>query len=135
MITVETEIEAPVDYVWMCWTEPAHITQWNFASEEWHCPAAINDLCEGGELNWRMEARDGSEGFDFVGTYGIIEIGKSISYTIADGRKVSILFSSMNNKTTVTESFEAEHIHSPEEQRAGWQSILENFKRHVESIR
>lgn len=133
MITVETEIEAPIEKVWECWTNPEHITNWNFATDEWSCPSAINDLKQGGEFVWRMESKDGSMGFDFTGTYQQIEPEKSISYTMTDGRKVEINFLSDGNKTKLTESFEAEGTNADEQQRAGWQAILNNFKRYVES--
>lgn len=135
MITVKTEIEAPIEKVWECWTDPKHITNWNFATDEWYCPTAKNDLKEGGEFVWRMEAKDGSMGFDFTGTYQQIENEKSISYKMSDGRKVEISFSNEGNKVKLTESFEAEGTNADEQQRAGWQAILGNFKKYVESTK
>lgn len=133
IITVETEIEVPIENVWECWTNPKHITNWNFANNEWYCPFAKNDLKPGGEFLWRMEAKDGSVGFDFTGTYEQIEDRKSISYKMTDGRKVEINFLSKHNIVKMTESFEAEGTHTDEQQRLGWQAILENFKIYVEA--
>lgn len=133
MIKVETVIEAPLDKVWEFWTKPEYITKWNFASEAWCCPSAINDLKPRGKFVWRMEAKDGSMGFDFTGTYDQIEKEKFISYTMEDGRKVTVLFKSEGDKIKLTESFEPEGTNSDEMQRAGWQAILGNFKKFVES--
>lgn len=133
MITVETEIDASIDKVWDYWILPEHIVNWNFASDEWCCPAAANDLKPGGEFVWRMEAKDGSMGFDFTGTYLQIDKEELITYTMTDGRKVEIHFIDEGNKTKLIESFEAEGTNSDELQRAGWQEILNNFKKYVES--
>jgi len=133
MITVQTLVNAPIEKVWEYWTNPEHITNWNFASEDWHCPTASNDIKTGGELNWRMEAKDGSMGFDFTGTYDQVEEHKLITYKLSDGRKVEIHFSEIDDQVQLSESFEAEGINSDEMQRAGWQAILENFKKYVES--
>ena len=133
MITVEVDIEAPIGMVWECWTLPEHITKWNFASDEWCCPSATNELKSGGEFVWRMEAKDGSMGFDFKGVYDLIDHGKSISYKMDNGRKVVINFSTKDHKTRVIESFETEGTNTDEQQRAGWQAILENLKKYVES--
>ena len=135
MITVETEIEAPIARVWEFWTRPEHITNWNFASDDWCCPSATNDLRPNGKFVWRMEAKDGSMGFDFTGTYSQVEKDKFISYTMADGRKVEIAFKVAGDKIILTESFEPEGTNPVEMQRAGWQSILVNFKKLVESIK
>ena len=132
MITVETEIESTLDSVWEAWTTPEAITQWNFASNDWCCPSATNDLKPGGEFVWRMEAKDGSMGFDFTGTYDIIENGKTISYKMTDGRKVVINFVKDGDRVKLTEAFEAEGTNSDEMQRTGWQAILVNFKNYVE---
>jgi uncharacterized protein YndB with AHSA1/START domain len=132
IITVENTIDAPVEKVWEYWTKPAHITQWNNASADWHTPRAENDLRAGGNFNYRMEAKDGSFGFDFYGVYDAVTTNKYIEYTIGDGRKVKVTFSSKENKTKVTESFEAENEHPVELQRGGWQSILDNFKKYTE---
>lgn len=132
-ITVETTIQAPVEKVWKLWTEPNHITQWNNASDEWHTPRAENDLRVDGRFTSRMEAKDGSMGFDFAGTYTHVQEHERIEYTLEDGRKVQIAFVSKGNETHVTETFEAEHTHPVEMQRAGWQAILDNFKNYVET--
>ena len=133
-ITIDTAINAPIEKVWTAYTKPAHIVKWNFASDDWHCPRAQNDLQAGGKLNSRMEARDGSFGFDFEATYDEIVPNRKISYTMADGRQATTLFDGSGNKTTVTTTFDAESINPVEMQRGGWQAILNNFKKHVESI-
>lgn len=133
IITVETIVNAPVAKVWECWTSPEHITQWNNASDDWHTPHAENDLRVGGKFLSRMEAKDGSFGFDFIGVYEEVDENKSIVYTIEDGRKVAIAFISEGGSTEVTESFEAEDMNSIELQQEGWQAILNNFKKYVES--
>ncbi|WP_342541757.1 SRPBCC family protein [Paenisporosarcina sp. FSL H8-0542] len=131
-ITVETIVHAPVEKVWEFWTEPQHITKWTFASEDWHAPIAENDVRVGGRFHTRMEAKDGSFGFDFGGVYDEIRINEFISYTLGDGRKVTITFVSHENDTKIIEVFEGEATHSIEQQKAGWQAILENFKRYSE---
>jgi len=133
VITVETTVNAPVEKVWGYWTKPEHITQWNNASDDWHSPRAENDLKVGGTFNYRMEAKDGSFGFDFGGVYDAVTENKYIEYTIGDGRKVKITFSGVDNTTKVVESFEAESTHSIEMQQTGWQNIIDNFKKYVES--
>jgi len=132
-ITVETTINAPVEKVWHCWTEPRHITQWNQAAEDWHTPWAENDLRVGGKFTSRMEAKDGSMGFDFSGTYTAVQEQQQINYTLDDGRKVQILFAGSGRQTTVTEIFEAEPTHSLEMQQTGWQAIMDNFKSYTEA--
>ena len=132
-ITVEAAIVAPIEKVWKYWTEPQHIIQWNNASEDWHTPHAENDLKEGGRFTSRMEAKDGSFGFDFSGNYTLVETNKLIEYTLDDDRKVSINFTSHGNETTVVETFEAENMNSIELQKGGWQAILDNFKKYVEN--
>jgi len=132
-ITVEAMIHAPIERVWEFWTAPEHIINWNFGLDEWHCPFAENDLRPGGALNWRMEARDGSMGFDFAGTYDGIGEHKTIQYTLGDGRKTLIVFSSTGDSTTIIETFEAEHLNSLALQQTGWQAILNNFKKYVEN--
>lgn len=134
-ITVQTTVNAPIDKVWKLWTDPEHVMQWNNASDDWHTPKAENDLRVGGRFVYRMEAKDGSFGFDFDGEYTTVEEHKTIEYRIADGRVVRIDFVSDGNTTTVTETFEAEETHSLELQRSGWQSIIDNFKRYVESYK
>jgi len=131
-LTVETIIEAPISKVWEFWTQPTHITQWNHASEDWHSPYAENDLRPGGRFLSRMAARDGSFGFDFTGTYGKVIHHQCIEYTLDDGRDVKVVFTPVESKTKVVETFEAEDINALDLQQMGWQSILNNFKKHVE---
>ena len=132
-ITVGTTIQAPVEKVWQFWTEPQHIIQWNAASDDWHTPRAENDLRVDGKFNSRMEAKDGSWGFDFTGTYTTIQEHQEIAYVMEDGRKVQILFSENGNETTVTEIFDAEQTHPVDMQQTGWQAILDKFKTYVEA--
>ena len=132
-ITVENTVKAPVEKVWQFWTSPEHITKWNYASDDWHSPFAQNDLRIGGKFLSRMEAKDGSFGFDFGGVYDEVKINKMIAYTIGDGRKVKINFSANGGETRIVETFEAENTNSIEMQRGGWQSILDNFKKYAES--
>ena len=135
IITVRTSVIAPVETVWQHWTSPWSITQWNHASEDSHTPKASNDLRKDGKFSYRMEARDGSMGFDFEGVYYNVIVNKQIDYTLADGRKVKITFSYNGKTTDVIETFEAEEINSIELQRNGWQAILDNFKKFAESKR
>ncbi|MBK6643359.1 MAG: SRPBCC family protein [Bacteroidetes bacterium] len=132
VITVSAIINAPVKKVWDYWTNPNHITGWNFASDDWHAPSAQNDLKVGGKFNSRMEAKDGSFGFDFEGVYDQVIPEKFIEYTLGDSRKVKIKFTSDGNTTTIEESFEAESENPVEMQQTGWQMILNNFKRYTE---
>lgn len=134
-ITVETVIAAPVSAVWECWTSPEHITKWCFASDDWCAPSATNDVRVGGVFTTRMEAKDGSAGFDFGGTYMTVELEKVLAYTMngEDAREVSIQFSQEGENCRVTETFEAENENPLEMQRAGWQAILDNFKKYVEA--
>ena len=131
-ITVAATINAPVEKVWQYWSAPEHITKWCNASDDWHTPRSENDLRVGGKFLSRMEARDGSMGFDFGGVYDEVKENESIAYTIGDGRKVSIDFSTDGNATKVTETFEAESTNPVEMQRGGWQAILDNFKKYTE---
>ncbi len=132
-ITVATTINASAEKVWAIFTAPEHIIQWNNASDDWHTPAATNDLRVGGTFNYHMAAKDGSFSFDFSGVYDEVELHRKIAYTLGDDRKVNITFSSNGNQTEVVESFEAETENSVELQRGGWQAILNNLKKHVES--
>lgn len=131
-ISVSITVNAPIEKVWEYWTQPHHITNWNFASDDWCCPSAKNIIEAGEQFSWRMESKDGSMGFDFTGTYQEVIKNKLIRYTIEDGRNVEILFSQTNNGIHLSEIFDAENIHTGEQQRAGWQAILENFKAYVE---
>ncbi|MCB0465260.1 MAG: SRPBCC family protein [Aequorivita sp.] len=132
-ITVENTVNAEPKKVWKYWNEPDHIKQWNFASPDWHCPKVSNDLRVGGKLSSRMEAKDGSFGFDFNVIYDEVEPQKKISYTMEDGRKATTTFEYLNGKTKVTTSFDAESENPLEMQRGGWQAILDNFKKHTEN--
>src|SRR3982751_4824449 len=125
VITIETTVNAPVEKVWAYWNQPEHVTKWNQASEDWHSPRGENDLRVGGTFSSRMEAKDGSFGFDFGGIYDAITTNEYIEYTIGDGRKVKVIFTAEGNKTKLIENFEAEGTHSVEMQRGGWQSILD----------
>lgn len=131
-ITVEASINAPIDKVWKFWSAPEHIIKWNNASDDWHTPRAENDLRPGGKFLSRMEAKDGSAGFDFEGVYDEVKENKFIAYTMGDGRRVTNNFSENGNATKITVTFEAENINSHEMQRGGWQAILDNFKNYVE---
>jgi uncharacterized protein YndB with AHSA1/START domain len=131
-ITVKTTVNAPVEKVWEYWTEPKHITKWNNASEDWHTPFAENDLRVGGKFLSRMEAKDGSFGFDLSGIYDEVNLHEVISYTLPDGRKVKIIFVGHENKTDIIETFHAETENSIELQQKGWQAILDNFKKYAE---
>lgn len=131
-ITVKTIINAPVEKVWEYWTEPEHIKKWNNASEDWHTTFAENDLRVGGKFLSRMEAKDGSVGFDFWGIYDEVKLYEAIEYTLGDERKVKIIFEVKEKCTEVTESFDAESTNSIEMQQAGWQAILDNYKKYTE---
>jgi len=132
-ITVQTLINAPTKKVWEFWTEPQHITQWTFASDDWHAPYAENDLRIDGKFKTTMAAKDGSMRFDFEGVYTDVQSYRQIEYVLGDGRRVSISFESEGNVTTVIETFDPESMNSVELQKNGWQSILDNFKKYVES--
>ncbi len=132
-IKVETTINAPIEKVWSFWTKPEHITQWNFASDDWHCPWAKNDASVGQKFVWRMEAKDGSVGFDFSGKYTKVVPNKLIEETLDDDRKVKLTFKEDGNQTQVIEVFEAETENPIEMQKTGWQAILNNFRKHVEN--
>lgn len=131
-ITVQVQVNLPPHIVWEYWTNPEHIVNWNSASDDWHTPTAVNDLRQGGWFRWRMEAKDRSAGFDFEGRYDEIVPNEKIIYTIADGRRVEILFTNVDNNTQIVEVFDAEDQNSIEMQRAGWQAILDKFKYYVE---
>lgn len=126
-ITVQQLVKAPISKVWECWTKAEHIVHWNFASPDWHCPKAVNDLKPGGKFSYTMAARDGSVSFDFGGTYNEVVPLQRIVFTIGDGRKVEVQFSKEGEHSRITEVFEAEQVHSLEQQRDGWQAILNSF--------
>ena len=131
-ITVETSVAAPIDRVWQAYTTPADIVTWNAASDDWHTTKATVDLREGGAFSSRMEAKDGSMGFDFAGTYTKIIEHKRIEYAFGD-RKAEVEFVPCANGVVVRVAFDGETTHSVEQQQAGWQAILDNFARYVEA--
>jgi uncharacterized protein YndB with AHSA1/START domain len=132
-ISVQVSIHAPIEKIWKCWTSPEDIICWNNASDDWHTVRAENDLRRGGKFSFRMEARDGSTGFNFDGVYDEVITLKQIGYTISDGRKVKIIFLKSGDEIKLIEVFEAEDYHTAELQRSGWQAILNNFRKHVET--
>jgi uncharacterized protein YndB with AHSA1/START domain len=132
---VQAIINAMIDAVWKYWTTPEDVVKWNNASEDWHTTRAENNLWAGGNFIYRMEAKDGSTGFDFSGVYDKVIINEQIDYTLGDGRKVIINFSLMDGKVKVVEFFEAENTYPIEMQRSGWQAILDNFKKYAEEHR
>ncbi|HEA22858.1 hypothetical protein LCGC14_2133040 [marine sediment metagenome] len=133
IITIKTKVKADIPLVWELLTTPEHIKKWNRANDDWQTTKATNDLRAGGKFLSRMEAKDGSMGFDFVGTYDKVVAKKGIYYTLDDGRKVEITFTSQGNTTEIIEIFEAENNNPIDMQQAGWQAILDNFKNYVES--
>lgn len=132
-ITIEAKVNAPVDKVWKFWTEPSHVVKWNNASEDWYCPKAENDVKEGGKFSFTMAAKDGSFSFDFGGDYNKVKQNELIGFTMGDGRKVNVSFSTNGKETSILETFEAETENSMQMQKEGWQAILNNFKKYVES--
>lgn len=132
-ITVSAAINAPLEKVWERYTAPDHITKWNFASADWQCPWAKNDLKVGGKYAARMEAKDGSFGFEFEAIYDVVKVNEELSYTMADGRKATNLFKANGAQTLVETTFDAESENSAEMQKGGWQAILDNFKKYAEA--
>lgn len=132
-ITVEVLVNKSLTEVWELWTNPKHVTQWNHASDDWHSPKAENDLKPGGKFCFRMEAKDGSVGFDFNGVYSEVLVNEKIAYNIEGGRSVEIFFSEEGGQSKIVEVFEAESENPIEMQKNGWQSILNNFKKYAES--
>ena len=135
VITIETTVNAPVEKTWESWTKPEHIVRWNHASDDWHTTKAESDLVPGGKFSSRMEAKDGSMGFDFWGIFDVVEQFKQIDSTLGDGRKLSVVFRENGGKTHVVESFETEDENSADMQRQGWQAILNNFKQYTETLK
>ena len=134
-ITVSATVNAPLETAWKALTEPEHITRWNFASDDWHCPQATNDLRVGGSFSSTMAARDGSSGFEFGGEYTSVTAPTGYAYTMGDGRHVQVTLEPLSaNETRVSQRFDAEGTHSEEMQRQGWQAILENYRKHAESL-
>jgi len=132
-ISIETVVKSDLDTVWLAWNSPEDIKLWNAASEDWHTTESTVDLREGGAFSSRMEAKDGSMGFDFSGTFSKVIDNQLIEFSMADGRSVVIEFSLVENGVKVEETFEAESLNEAKQQRQGWQSILNNFAKHVES--
>lgn len=133
-IRVETTVDAPLDQVWAAYVEPEHIVHWNAASDEWHCPRSTVDLREGGHFSSRMEARDGSMGFDFEGTWTAVEPHQRLQYRMDDDRMVDVAFSDGDPGVRVVVEFDAEQENPAEMQREGWQAILDTFRRYVEAM-
>lgn len=134
VITIEVTVKSSLETVWDCWTKPEHITKWNQASDDWHTPHAENDVQVDGKLFLRMEAKDGSMGFDLTATYTEVDPNTLIAYTMDDNRTVRITFTEENDEVHIVESFEAEQENSIEMQREGWQAILNSFKDYCESL-
>ena len=132
-ITVETLVKAPLARVWDAWNNPEDIRQWNSASEDWHTTGSTVDLREGGKFSSRMEAKDGSAGFDFEGTYTRVVPHEAVEYRMGDGREVQVELVERDGGVLVKETFDAETENPAEMQRAGWQAILDNFGRYVET--
>ncbi|MGC4232921.1 MAG: SRPBCC family protein [Niabella sp.] len=132
-ITVEATVKAPVEKVWEQYTSPKHIVKWNNASDDWHTTKAENDLRPGGRFLSRMEARDGSSGFNFEGIYDNVKIYECISYTMTDGRKAEVVFADENNETRITVTFDAENENPVDMQREGWLAILNSFRNYAET--
>lgn len=131
-LLIEVHVGTNAEKAWACYTDPQHITQWNFASPDWHCPSASNDLRVGGKYIARMEARDGSFGFDFEGIYSAVEQGHSLAYVLSDGRKVEVRFQPTAEGTRVEVEFDAENENPIELQKGGWQAILNNYAKHTD---
>ena len=132
MITIKTQIDAPIEIVWSLYTEPEHIMQWNQATDDWHTPSVTNNLEVGGEFCYTMAAKDGSVEFDFSGKYTKIDELSLIAYTLDDDRKVIVEFEEIEDIVHISLTFEPEDMNPPEIQEAGWQAILDSFQRYVE---
>ena len=133
-ITIEASVNSDLQTAWDSYTQPEHITQWNFADDSWHCPWAENDLIVGGKMKSRMEAKDGSFGFDFEGIYDVVEDKKKLVYHLEDGRVVETIFEDQGNSVLVTTHFDAETQNPIDMQKGGWQMILNNYKKHTEQL-
>jgi uncharacterized protein YndB with AHSA1/START domain len=133
-ITIEITVNKDLDFVWNSWTQPDHILQWNHASDDWHTVRVLNQLKVGGKFFYRMEAKDGSFGFDFESNYELVNEKQELTYIMSDGRRATTIFQSKETETKVTTTFDPENENPIELQRAGWQAILNNFKTYAESI-
>lgn len=129
-ITVESVVDAPIDVAWNRYTAPEHVMRWNLASDDWHCPSASSDLRTGGKFTSRMEAKDGSFGFDFEGTYTMVVENQRIEYGFGD-RAAVVEFLPQGGKVLVRVSFDPENEYPLDQQKSGWQSILDNYARHA----
>jgi len=134
MIEVKTILTGTIDHVWACWTQAEHIQHWNHAGDDWHCPKATNELYEGGRFVYTMAAKDQSFSFDFCGTYTRVVTNEAIAFTLDDQRKVEVHFSSTPAGIEIVERFDPENVHPEDMQQAGWQMILDNFKKYAESV-
>lgn len=132
-ITISATVNATPEKVWQYWNLPEHVTQWNQATPDWHCPKASSDLRVGGKFSATMAAKDGSFSFDFEGTYTEVIPNQLLRYTMPDGRKVEVKFAGEGNATVITETFDPETQNPIEMQEAGWQMILNSFKNYAES--
>ena len=133
-IVITALVNNTLKKTWECYTQPQHITKWNFAIDEWQCPTATNELKVGGKYSARMEAKDGSFGFDFEAIYDEVEEYKKLAYTMLDGRKATITFEQIDKHIKVEITFDAESENPIEIQRDGWQAILNNFKKYTETL-
>ena len=134
ILRVETKVNTDLVTAWECWTKPEHITQWNAASPDWHCPTASVDLVVGGRQSSRMEAKDGSFGFEFAAIFTEVVPNEKLALRLEDNRSWEITFKDEGGAVHIIEDFEAESQNSDERQIEGWQSILDNYKRYVESL-
>lgn len=132
-ITIEATVNADMQTAWDRYTNPEHITKWNFADDSWHCPSAENDLRIGGKMKSRMEAKDGSFGFDFEAIYDEVKENEKIVYHLEDGRSVDITFEEKGGSVFIKIVFDAENENPVDMQKAGWQAILDNYKKHAEA--
>jgi len=132
-ITITALVNADINKTWDYYTNPEHITQWNFADPSWHCPSATNDMRAGGKYLARMEAKDGSFGFDFEAVYDSITTGENFNYMLGDERQVTVVFEKEGDQTKITVTFDAESQNPAEMQKNGWQAILDNFKKYTET--
>lgn len=130
-LTITTTVHSTIEKAWDFYTNPEHIVKWNFANDEWQCPSASNDIRPGGKYAARMEAKDGSFGFDFEAIYDEVEIGKMFKYTMSDNRSVVTTFSQQGEEVVITIIFDAETENPIEMQQAGWQAILDNFAKKM----
>ncbi len=132
-IEIEVKVRVPRELAWAAWNDPDDIKGWNAASDDWHTTSSSVDLREGGRMSSRMEAKDGSMGFDFDATYTKVDAPSKLAFRLDDGREVTVEFEAIPGGTMIRETFEAENENDLEMQRAGWQAILDNFRRHVEA--